>query len=316
LGLAEGGNFPAAVKAVGERFAASQQAMAIALLNSGSNMGVLAALIAVPLLTACCGWQYAFVVTGASGFCWVALWLWATRGTVRRDDLDSVQPAVIHRNSSVVQDWLLLLRQRQIWAYIVGMALCSPVWWFYLFWSSSILEDRFDIDLASLGWPMAAIYIVADLGSILGGWFAGFLMRRGFRTATARKIAMLIAACGTLPIGVAARTDELWLAVVVMGLAGAANQAFAANLFSIVTDTTPSHLVSSAVGLGGMFAGFAGAYSQQWVGTFLESSPGNYGAILSVVPAAYFVSLAAIQALAPHLAPISLPGSSLENDET
>ena len=74
LGLAEGGNFPAAVKTVSIWFPKKERALATGIFNAGSNVGALIAPLLVPWLTIAFGWATAFLVTGALGFAWLIVW--------------------------------------------------------------------------------------------------------------------------------------------------------------------------------------------------------------------------------------------------
>jgi ACS family hexuronate transporter-like MFS transporter len=307
LGLAEGGNFPAAVKAVSETFPRRQQAVTVGLFNAGSNMGMIAALLLVPSLTKHFGWPSAFFVTGATGFVWVVLW-WRAYG-MEKDDVGSFAKEQTSTRRSAAEGqvdvtWLKLLAYRQVWAFIVGMALCSPIWWFFLFWSAGFLYDKFGVDLEHIGWPLVIVYLTADVGSIGGGWLSGRLMRAGWTVNAARKTAMLVCAFGATPVVAAAYVDHAWMAVALLAMAAAANQGFAANLFSIVSDTVPRRVIGSVIGLGGMAAGLVAAGFQRMTGRILDAWPDGYVIILGMASSAYLVALLFIHVLSPRLEPM------------
>ena len=75
LGLAEAGNFPAAVKGVAQWFPKRERAFATSLFNSGANVGALLAPAVVPLLAITFDWSMPFIVAGLAGFVWLGFWI-------------------------------------------------------------------------------------------------------------------------------------------------------------------------------------------------------------------------------------------------
>jgi len=183
LGLAEGGNFPAAVKTVSEWFPKKERALATGIFNAGSNVGALAAPLLVPWLTMKFGWPTAFLVTGALGFIWLAFWWPFYRDPERHSRISPAELAYIRSDppDPVVKiPWLSLLRYRQTWAFVAGMFLCAPIWWFYLYWIPDFLNKKHGLNLLQLGPPLVVIYLMADVGSIGGGWLSSWLLKRGW----------------------------------------------------------------------------------------------------------------------------------------
>ena len=94
------------------------------------------------------------------------------------------------------------------------------------------------------------IYLVADVGSIGGGWLSSrSCSSAGGASTGSRKTAMLLCALAVVPIVFATRTSNLWVAVALVSLAAAAHQGWSANLFTLVFDTFPRRAVGSVVGL-------------------------------------------------------------------
>ena len=98
---------------------------------------------------------------------------------------------------------------------------------------------------------LVTIYSIITVLSIAGGWLTGYLARRGWSVTRARKTGMFIFACCVLPIFFVTRVGP-WTAVLLIGIAGAAHQAWSANLFTTTSDMFPKRAVASLVGLGGM----------------------------------------------------------------
>jgi ACS family hexuronate transporter-like MFS transporter len=183
LGLGEGGNFPASIKVVAEWFPKRERALATGLFNSGTNVGAIVTPLVVPWITLTWGWYWAFVWTGAIGFLWLALWLplygrAETHPRVRPSELALIRSDP--PEPTVQVPWAQLLRHRQAWAFAIGKFMTDPIWWLYLFWIPDFLNRNYGIDLRTIGPPLIVIYLMADVGSIGGGWLSSALIKRGW----------------------------------------------------------------------------------------------------------------------------------------
>jgi ACS family hexuronate transporter-like MFS transporter len=308
LGLGEAGNFPAAIKVVAEWFPKRERALATGLFNSGTNVGALMTPLVVPWITITWGWYWAFVATGALGFLWLAWWWFAYRAPEQHRGVSASELAYIRSDPpepAVRVPWKTLLKHRQTWAFALGKFLTDPVWWLYLFWIPDFLNRNHGLDLTSLGPPLVAIYLVADVGSIGGGWMSSFLMKRGTSLNAARKIAMLTCAVAVLPIAFAAGARDLWVAVTLISIAAAAHQGWSANLFTLTSDTFPRQAVGSVVGLGGMFGAVGGMMIAKLTGYILQAT-GSYVPVFLIAASAYLIALAVIHLLVPKLEPARL----------
>jgi MFS transporter, ACS family, hexuronate transporter len=307
LGLPEGGTFPGAVKAVSEWFPRRERALATGLFNAGTNVGAMVTPLAVPILTSCWGWPSAFYATGTIGFAWLLCWWPLYDAPERHRWLSPAELAYIRSDPpdpSAHIPWLTLLRYRQTWTFAIGFALSAPVWWFYLYWIPGFLQDRHGLNLVQLGVPLVTIYLMTDLGSIGGGWLSSHLLKRGWSVNAARKTAMLGCALCVVPVFLAGITASLWTATLLVGLAASAHQGFAANLFTIVSDTMPRKAVSSVIGIGGMAGAFAGMGFAKLTGYILDTGwPGRYAILFTIASTAYLVNLLVIHLLSPRLEP-------------
>lgn len=308
LGLGESGNFPAAVKTVAEWFPKRERAFATGVFNAGSNIGAIVAPLLVPWLALTWGWRTAFVVTGLAGLVWLAFWLPVYRRPAAHPKVSPGELALIQSDPPdppVKLSWLRLLRLRQTWAFTGGKFLSDSVWWFYLFWFPMFMADRFGVDLRTIGLPMVTVFLLADVGSVSGGWFSSSLMKRGWTANAARKTAMLVCALCILPVVFAPHVEGQWLAVWLIGLAAAAHQGFSANLFTLTSDMFPRAAVASVVGIGG-FAGAMGGFCMNLGAGWLRQHTGSYAAMFMMAGGAYLAALLVIHVLAPRLAPAQL----------
>jgi ACS family hexuronate transporter-like MFS transporter len=308
LGLGEAGNFPASIKAVAEWFPKKERALATGIFNSGTNIGALVTPLVVPWITLAYGWQWAFVITGVLGFGWVIWWFMSYRDPETHPGVNAAELAIIQSDpveKTAAIPWSRLLPHRQTWAFAAGKFLTDPIWWLYLFWVPDFLKRNHDLDLKTMGLPLVVIYLVADVGSIGGGWLSSHLIKRGWSTNAARKTAMLVCALAVVPMLAAAQVKSLWMAVALVSIAAAAHQGWSANLFTLVSDMFPKRAVGSVVGIGGMAGSVGGMLIALVVGAILQKT-GSYVPIFVMAASAYLVALVIIQLLVPQLAPADL----------
>ena len=308
LGLGEAGNFPAAIKTVAEWFPRRERAFATGIFNSGSNIGAIVAPLMVPVVAATWGWQSAFLVTGVLSMAWLATWLLWYRAPEQQPKLAAAELQWIRSDppeQAVKVPWSRIVRHRQAWAFVAAKFMTDPIWWFFLFWLPKFLHSQYGLTLTGLGLPLIAIFVMADIGSIGGGWLAGRFIRRGWSVNKARKGAMLVCALCVVPIIFAARAENLWVAVALIGLATAGHQGWSANVFTLTSDMFPRHAVGSVVGMGG----FAGAVGGMMIATFigfLLHSTGSYVPVFLMAGSAYLAALLVVHLLAPRLEPARL----------
>ena len=309
LGIGESGNFPAGIRAVTDWFPQRERAFAIGLFNAGANVGAIITPLLVPALVLWFDWRVAFYITGLFGIVWLAAW-WAIYrhpsehanvtpselAWIRQDPADPVEPVA----------WARLVTVRETWAYALGKFLIDPIWWFFLFWLPGYLFERYDLDLKTFGLPLAAIYLISDFGSIAGGWLSSRLIKAGRSVNFARKTTMLICALCVLPIYSAQSLDSVWAAVLVIGLATAAHQAFSANLYTLPSDLFPRGAVGSVIGIGGTVGALGGMGMALFTGWLLDRTGGNYSVLFAICASAYLVALLVVHLLSPKLAPATL----------
>jgi len=271
LGLTEAGNFPAAIKTVAEWFPKKERALATGIFNSGANIGAIIAPLTVPFIALHYGWKWTFIITGLIGFVWLFFWLRMYTTPKDSKKLSKEEFDYIHSDdvepteASIIQDgvkytWSKLLSYKQTWAFAIGKLLTDPIWWFYLFWLPDFLESQYHLKGTAVALPVATVYTISTIGSVWGGWLPMSLIKKNWPSFKARKTSMLIYAFFVLPILFAQYLGSInmWLAVLVIGIAAAAHQAWSANIFTTASDMFPKRAVGSVTGIGGMFGSLGG----------------------------------------------------------
>jgi ACS family hexuronate transporter-like MFS transporter len=315
LGVGEGGNFPSSIKAVALWFPKRERAYATSIFNAGTNAGAIVAPAIVPWLAATWGWKSAFVVAGIAGLVWLLLWLPFYEVPERSPrvgarELQYIRSDVDEQRGATGVRWFQLLRYRQTWSFVVAKFLTDPVWWFFLIWLPDFFKATRGLDIKKSWLHLVTIYSIVTVLSILGGWFTGHLNRRGYSVTRARKTGMLIYALCVVPILAVTKVGD-WQAVLLIGLAGAAHQAWSANLYTTVSDMFPKRAVASVIGLGGMAGSLGGFGFPILTGKLLDhfkatggTAAAGYTILFTICGSAYLVAYAIHHLLAPKFEPI------------
>jgi len=332
LGVAEGGNFPAAIRTVTDWFPQRERALATGWFNFGSNFGAVLTPLAIPPIIAgllmiknlgfwsahpdafgiigpLLGWRGSFIIVGALGGIWLVAWLILYREPEDHTWLSAEEFAHIRSDqvpSMLKLGWGQLFTFRATWAYIVGTLLTSPIWWFYLFWAPGFLQQQFNLPLKTMTWCVAVIYLVAGFGSVGAGWVAEALMRRGWTVNAARKTALLLCALCAVPVFATPHVFSPWVATGLLALAAAAHQGWSANFYTIVSDTMPREAVSSVVGIGGMAGAIVAMGNSQLVGHILQWTHDNYTVPFVMASCGYVVALLCVHLLLPIIRPVQV----------
>lgn len=315
LGLAEAGNFPASIKAVAEWFPKRERAFGIGVFNSGSNVAAIVTPLVVPVVVDIWGWRAAFLLTGALGCVWLVLAAWLFHAP-------EVSPFVSAHERELIQSerepmvstasWKEALALKETWGFAIAKFLTDPIWWFYLYWAPKYFNSRFGVELAGLAAPLVFVYVMADFGSIGGGWWSAKLIKRGKPVLWARKYVMLCCALSVLTVIFSYKAPTLWVAACILGLATAAHQGWSANLFASVSDTFPRESVASVVGFGGMAGALGGMLISLLTGWVLERT-GSYALIFSLCGSAYVVAWMFFHVLVKDRRRVEEESQSLKN---
>ena len=315
LGIGEGGGFPAGIKAVTEWFPKKERAFAVGIFNAGTNIGAILTPLLIPLIATVWfgtrenpAWEMAIIILGIAGLIWAPIWFLLYRRPREHAKVTPAELAWIEQDApdpAQKVGWLKLLTVKETWGYAIGKFLIDPIWWFFLFWLPGFLGAQYDLDLLSFGPPLIAIYLLSDVGSVGGGWLSGQFLKRGMSLGAARKLTMLICALAVVPVAFAGMASNVWLAVLIIGVATAAHQGFSANLYAMPGDVFPRSAVGSVVGIGGMIGGFGGMAMAKYAGYVLDQI-GSYTPIFIVAASAYLLALLAVHLLSPQYEPAKL----------
>jgi ACS family hexuronate transporter-like MFS transporter len=313
LGFGEAGNFPAAIKVVAEWFPKKDRAWATGIFNASTSIGAIAAPFVVGAIVSVNGknWQIPFLLTGVLSSVWVFIW-WRiykkpeNHPKVSKEELDYIlsdQMEGVEVSAEKVP-WKKLIPKRKTWVFALAK-ITDAVWWFYLFWGAKFLADRFGVNIKDVALPFFILYILADTGSIFGGYLSKNFIGRGWKINKARKMAMLICALIVLPVVFVGFTNNEWVAVFLIGIAAAGHQAWSANLFTLASDLFPKKATASVVGIGGMVGSVASIVANFILGHVLDEA-GNHGYFWAflIAGSVYLVVLGIIQLMDPKMVPL------------
>ncbi|ESQ75124.1 MFS transporter [Asticcacaulis sp. AC402] len=320
LGIGESGAFPASLKAIAEWFPQKERALAVGIFNAGANIGAIVAPFAIPLITLSVvtvpigdmtltleglgwGWRACFFVTGIGSMVWLVAWWMMYRHPREHTKVNAAELAIIESDPAdkgAKVPWLKIIGVKETWLFAIGKFLTDPIWWLWLFWLPDFLGKNHGLNLSSFGLPIIVIYLLSDFGSVAGGWLSSTLLKSGLTVNHARKLTLLICAVMVLPVFWLDGVKDLWTAVLIIGIATAAHQAFSANLYTLPTDTVPRNAVASVIGFGGMCGAIGGMLMSKNVG-FILTTTGSYKTIFWLAGSAYIVALIIIHLISPKL---------------
>ena len=318
LGVAESAAYPGAVKSVAEWFPRRERALGVGILNAGANVGVVLTPIVGILVAGLYGWRAAFLVTGLLGFVVLGLWVWLFRQPDDHAKVTREELAYIRQDGEDVAGeplkWRDAIRQRQAWYFICGKFFTDPVWYLFLFWLPDFFAKTQGMELfpkgdtgilATIGPALIGVYLLADVGSIAGGWVSSYFIKRGWSINRARKTTLFLAALCAVPmVGVVSAPNPM-VAVLIIGLGTAAHQAFSANIFTMISDLYPRRAVATIAGMGGAAGAIGGMLIAQATGWTLELT-GSYLPIVIYAGLAYLTAFTVIHLLVPKMEPAPL----------
>jgi ACS family hexuronate transporter-like MFS transporter len=291
LGFTQSGCFPCAIKAVAEWFPKEERALATGFFNTGSMIGPILAPLVILAFYAKSGWGITCLALGLLGWLWCLIWMVFYRSP-------DVRPSESSAGAESAMPLGEVLRNRATWAFFFGKLMSDPIWWFFLFWLPKFLHDKHHVELTKLGAPLVTVYAITILGSVGAGWLTKRLTARGYPVRSARKIVMFLCALLPVPVLIAAWTQHVWLAVILIGLATAGHSGWMANLFSLVSDYFPKRAVASVTGIGTMAGALGGIFIAQAAGWILQET-GSYWPLFILSASAYLLAWMTVQALLP-----------------
>jgi ACS family hexuronate transporter-like MFS transporter len=321
LGVGESGNFPAANKAIAEWFPKKERALAFSIFNSGTNVGAIAAPLAVPAIIVTWGWQAAFIITGSIGFIWIILWFLfyeipEKHRKLSTNEMEFIKSDLDEKNETEKPvPWVQLLKYRQTWLFFIGKGLTDPIWWFYLFWIPGWLSTvrGAGLDIKSFGIPLVIIYTSTTIGSVCGGTISSYMIKKGISPFNARKYTMLLFALLVIPVLFAQSPGvSTWGAIALISLAASSHQAWSANIFTTVSDAFPKKVISSVTSIGGMAGAIGGAFISVFAGHILNffKKAGHvetgYTVMFGIAACAYILAWIIMYAFAPKVKKVVL----------
>jgi ACS family hexuronate transporter-like MFS transporter len=313
LGVGESGMYPSAVKTTTDWFPKRERATGIGIFNAGSNVGaILAPIVGVWIATSALGWRSCFLITGTLGMVWIFFWLPIYRQPEVHPKVSESELAYIRSEpdeSKTHLSFAQLFAMRQVYGLAIAKALSDAPVWFYLAWMPKILVDQFHVSPKFMAFAIPVIYIVADMGSIFGGWLSSNLLKRGVPLNRARKVPMLIFAFAVAPVAsVGFLVDHpaiagipcVYWAVGLVALACGAHQGWSCNLFTLISDTVPQASMAMAVGAINGFAMIGVSVMQFFVGRCVQLTS-SYTLPFIVSGSLYLVAFVFLQVIVPKV---------------
>ena len=316
LGIGEAGNFPAAIKVTAAYFPKHERSFATGIFNSGANIGAVLAPLSVPWIAATWGWEMAFVLIGGVGFIWLIFW-WkyyappALQKRVSAKELAYIQQDEenenVEKENNQKVKWTKLFRYKQTWSFSIGKFLTDGVWWFFLFWLPAYLKEKYGMSATEMALPLVVLYSMVMVGSVAGGWFPAYFVKKGMNVYEGRLKAMFVIALFPLVVLAAQPLGYIsfWVPVILIGIGASAHAAWSANIFTTVSDMFPNKAIGSVVGIGGMAGGIGGVLTTKIGGALFDYYKGKgnietgYLIMFSFCAIAYVLAWVIMKSLVP-----------------
>jgi ACS family hexuronate transporter-like MFS transporter len=326
LGFGEAGNFPAAIKATAEYFPKKERSFATGIFNSGTNIGAVLAPLTVPWMAYKWGWESTFIIIGAIGFLWLIFWFTfydkpEEQKRLSTSELEYINSDLENSTEIKLDDdehakkvvWLHLLTYKQTWAFVLGKFLTDGVWWFFLFWLPSYLSAQFNMTGTAITLPLTVLYSMTMIGSVGGGLFPMYFIKKGYTPYDGRMKAMFIIALFPLLVLLAQPLGHIsfWIPVILIGIGASAHQAWSANIFTTVSDMFPKKAIGSVIGIGGMAGGLGGVVVSKLGGALFDHykvlghTQTGYTIMFTICAVAYLIAWFVMKWLVPHYKPIT-----------
>ncbi|MRW91309.1 MFS transporter [Duganella sp. FT80W] len=298
LGLAEGSANPAGMKTVAEWFPARERGMAGGIFNIGASFG---SMLAPPLVVWAIlhyNWQSAFVITGALGLIWVALWLLLYDAPARHRRLSAEEARHIaagqepHLQASGTRRSIVsILKLRNFWGIALPRFLADPAWGTLSFWVPLYLTTVRHFDLAQIAMFAWLPFLGADLGCFFGPMVVLALQKRGVRLINARRGAFTLGACMMMGVAFVGYVDNPYAAIALLSLAGFAHQTLSVTVITMSSDLFRRDEVATVAGMCGTFGNLGLLLFSLLIG----------GLMASVGYTPFFVTLAVLDLVAAAL---------------
>lgn len=329
LAAGEAGNFPAAIKVTAEYFPKKDRAFATSIFNSGASVGALAAPMTIPILAKVTSWEMAFVIIGALGFIWAAVWIFVydkpsqskfvNEAELNYMNSDEEEETAADAADEKPMSYAKALSFKQTWSFAFGKFMTDGVWWFFLFWAPAYFSDQYGYRSdSSMGIALIfTLYAIVTVLSMFGGYLPKlFVEKKGMNPYQGRMLAMFIFALFPVlalfaqPLG----QYSAWWPAIIIGLVGAGHQAWSANIYSTVSDMFPKSAVATITGIGaaagglgsmlinkgsGMLFTYAEAEGEAFTFMGFDGKPAGYMIIFCICAVAYLIGWVVMKALVP-----------------
>lgn len=292
LGLGEAGPWPGATKSNAEWFPQKERAFAQGLFGAAASIGSILAPIVILTLYMTVGWKFTFIIVGGIGLLWLIPWViinkkgpkehpWIT-DEEREYILSSKSETKI--DNEVGKTWGQLLSDKKNYSVILGRFFLDPIWWMFVTFLPMYLVEEFGLNIKELAFSAWVPYVGAMIGSVAGGWFSGYLIRKGSTVDKARKTAMILGGVIIIPSIIAAvMVPNAPLAVILMAVVLGGFQFTMTNIQTLPSDLHGGKSVGSLAGLGGAAAVLGTILAITFAG-YISSWPLLFGLLGALVP--------------------------------
>jgi ACS family hexuronate transporter-like MFS transporter len=308
LGLFEGANFPAGLKAIAEWFPTRDRSMAVGILAVGPGLG---AIIAPPLLGSIAfylGWQWSFIIAGLIGFVWLAIWHWAyyvpeSHKRLSADEYELIVANRMNEDASHRISWRTALRDQRVLGLMLSRFVADGAFYFFIFWLPTYLAQERGFNILEIGLTAWIPFLAADLGSLAGGWVSSLMLRSGFSLNFTRNVVIWAGSIMVLAGIPAIFVNSAMVAIAFISTAMFAIQFKAAAFFALPADLFPKTQVATIWGMFGAAGSIGGMVFAAAIGWIVDSW--SYIPVFVCAGLVHIVSALLINVFIPRIEPFT-----------
>jgi ACS family glucarate transporter-like MFS transporter len=294
MGAAESPAFPANNRLTVMWFPRHERGVATAVFQSAQYFALAAFTPVMTWTLYYWGWHAIFFVTGAVGILIGTIWFLVVQEPKKHKRVNQAELAYIEEGGGLPQigdtrtpfAWSQIAKvsgNRMMLGIYIGQFCLTSITWFFLTWFPTYLMEARGMSILKVGFIAAIPAVAGCIGSMTGGAWSDWLLRRGASLTAARKIPIITGLLLSSTIVIANYSQSDAVIVAFMSISFFAKGV--GNLgWCIVGDVSPKKLMGISGGIFNLFGNLASIVTPIAIG-FIVKSTGSFEYALTYVAA-------------------------------
>ena len=284
----------------------TERGTAVAAISAGSSLGLALGAPAVAWLIEAVSWRWSFVITGAVGFAWVAVWFLSVSTPEKTRWLPEAERRMIlaERDAGVAPPvhggvgYLGLIRTPTMWGLFISQGCLVYTVYLYMSWLPNYLQTARHLSMMGSGIYTAIPFFAAAVVNIVANWCGDRLMNaeavRGGKRRYLVALCLLLTAVGLLIPLVPSLGGVIALVTIAVSFANVGPAANGALVSDLLRSPADAGRAFAFLVLGGntfgLLAPIVTGYLVEWTKSF--NSAFIAAGILALIGAAAALTLA------------------------